>query len=89
METLTVIITISTVVWIIVDRFKSAWSSLSWGKYLTTLSAGILAIFAVWSLNLDVLCALGVYENPILFGEVITILAIAGGSSLINEIIKK
>lgn len=89
MELLTKILVLSGVIWYLVDRFKGMWESVSFHSMLTSLFALVLSAFAVLSLKLDLLMAVGVYDTPQIVGYCFTALAFASGSSGISEILDK
>ena len=89
MDQITMIVVLSSVIWILVDRFKTIWANLSFGKYITSIVAAALGAAVTFCYGLDVICALGVSSEITIVGQIITILSITGGSSIINEIITK
>lgn len=89
MESLTLIIALSAVLWYCIDRFKPMWESLSWGKYLTMLVAAAGAFSVVFSFNLDLIAALNLVADITIAGKILTGLVLMSGSSAISEIIGK
>ena len=82
------ILSISLIIWILIDRFKGAWSEYKYGHYITTAVALVLSLLAVFCYHLDMMVELGLAEELTALGEVLTALALTGGSSCIAEIIK-
>ena len=89
MNSLTLILTLSAIIWYVVDRLKPTWLGHSWSKYVTTAVAGILGAAAVFGYGLDLICAIGIAPNVSLIGQIVTVLALMCGSSAISEIIAK
>ena len=89
METLGIIIAISTVIWYVIDRFKPLWEHLSGGKYITIGVSAILGTIAVITFNLDILVATGIVVDVTFFGMLCTVLLYMAGSSAIAEIIER
>ena len=89
MNSITLIIALSAIIWYILDRIKPLWSDKSWGKYVTTFSAGVLGSAVVFGYGLDVVCAMGMATEMTFVGQVITVLALMCGSSAISEIITR
>lgn len=89
MSSITLILALSAIIWYVVDRFKPAWSNISWGKYVTTIVAGALGAAAVFGYNLDLICAIGISQENSLIGQILTVLSLMCGSSAISEIISR
>ena len=89
MEMLTLIVTLSTVMWYIIDRLKPLWSNCSFGKYITMAVAAASATGIVFSYGLDLICAIGMVAEPTIAGQILTAFCLMGGSSAISEIVTK
>lgn len=89
MNSLTLILTLSAIIWYVVDRLKPTWIGHAWSKYVTTAVAGALGAAAVFGYGLDLICAIGIAPNVSLIGQIVTVLALMCGSSAISEIIAK
>ena len=89
MDALTLILTLSAIIWYVVDRLKPVWMGHDWSKYITTAAAGALGTLAVFGYNLDIIMALGLTSQISLMGKIITILGFMCGSSAISEIIAR
>ena len=89
MESLTLLVALSTVLWYCIDRFKPMWADLSWGKYLTIALAAVGSFAIVFSFGLDLVSAVGLVEDVTIAGQILTGLVLMGGSSAISEIISK
>lgn len=89
MNSITLILALSSIVWLIVDRLKPMWADLSWGKYVTTIVAGLLGAAGVFSFDLDLVYALNVVSEVTVGGQLLTVLALMSGSSVISEIINR
>lgn len=87
MSSLALILAISAIIWYCVDRFKPIWADIPYGKYITTLVAGILGAAAVFGYNLDLICAMGIVSEITIVGKIVTVVAFMCGSSAISEII--
>lgn len=82
------ILSISLIIWILIDRFKSFWKDLKYGKYITTAVALVLGLLCAFSYQLDIIFELGLNDSVSLLGEILTAVALTGGSSCIAEIIE-
>ena len=89
MSSLALILAFSAIIWYCVDRVKEAWASLKYGKYITTIVAGILGAAVVFGYNLDLVCALGIVTEITIVGKIVTVLSFMCGSSAISEIIDR
>jgi hypothetical protein len=87
MDTLTYVLTLSTVMWYVIDRVKKLWADLSWGRWITVALAIIAGMGISFGLNIDVLFSLGVLETAGVVGKIVTGLALASGASGISELI--
>ena len=88
MELLVTIVAISTIIWYLVDKAKLLWADLSWGKWLTIATAGILSFVCVFAFNVDLLAALGLVESNTV-SMILTALIFMSGSSAVSEIIER
>ena len=89
MSSITLILTLSAIIWYIVDRCKPVWQGRSWSKYVTSVVAGALGAAVVFGYNLDLIYAMGIVNEISIVGKIITILAFMCGSSAISEIIAR
>lgn len=89
MDSLILIVAVSTVIWYCIDRFKGLWANVSFGNYITTLVAAILGFAAVFAFNLDILYAVELYAEVTIAGQIITGLVLMSGSSAVSEIIER
>ena len=89
MSALAVIMALSVILWIFLDRVKKLWTNVSWGGWITTIIAVGCGLAISFGYNLDLLVALDVIADASIGGTIFAGLAIAGGSSIINEIIAR
>ena len=89
MEMLTLIIALSAVLWYVVDRFKSGWDALPYGKWITVIVAGIGSFGLVFSFGLDLIFACGLVDGVSMAGQILTGFVLMSGSSAISEIITR
>lgn len=89
MEMLTLILTMSTVLWYVIDRLKGVWSDLSFGKYITMLVAAVGSFALSFCFKLDLVYALELVEEISPAGEVLTALVLMSGSSAVSEIVTR
>lgn len=89
MENLTLIIALSAVLWYVVDRFKEAWSGLSWGKWITVIVAGIGGFALTFSFGLDIIYACGLVAEMTMAGQILTGFVLMSGSSAVAEVIER
>lgn len=89
MNSLTLILTLSAIIWYVIDRIKVIWSEIPYGKYITTAVAGLLGAAMVFGYNLDLICAVGLISEITIIGKLMTVLAFMCGSSAISEIIAR
>ena len=86
---ITLILTMSTVLWYVIDRLKTVWGDLSFGKYITMAVAAAGSFALTFSFKLDLIYALELVENISPAGEVLTALILMSGSSAVSEIITR
>ena len=89
MEMLTLIISLSIIMWYIIDRFKEMWEGIKYGKYITMLVSAVLAFAIEFGFGVDIILALGIVQEGSTIGTVITALALMSGSSAVSEIIER
>ena len=89
MEMLTLIVALSAVLWYVVDRFKSGWDALPYGKWITVIVAGIGSFGLVFSFGLDLIFACGLVDSVSMAGQILTGFVLMSGSSAISEIITR
>lgn len=77
----------SIIIWILIDRFKKLWADTKYGNYITSLVALAFGIMLSVFYHLDMLYSLELTEEITLIGEIMTGVALMGGSSCIHEII--
>lgn len=82
------ILSISLIIWILIDRFKPFWKDLKYGSYITTAVALTMGILCAFTYQLDIIYELGLNDAVSLLGEILTAIALTGGSSCIAEIIE-
>ena len=89
MEMLILVITLSTVMWYVIDRFKPLWESNSFGKYITIAVSSIFGFALSFGFKVDILYALSVVTEKSVIGIVLTALILMSGSSAVNEIVER
>lgn len=89
MEMLTLIISLSFIMWYLIDKAKNLWANVSWGKYVTIAISAIAAFALTFSFNLDLICALGLTESMTMAGQILTGFTLMSGSSAVAEVIEK
>ena len=86
-EMLTLLFVLSTIIWFVIDRVKSFWSGLSWGKYVTIVVAAVLVSVFVFTYGIDILVALAVTNQVTIVGEILSTLVIMSSSSALSELL--
>lgn len=89
MEMLTLIVALSAVLWYVVDRFKTGWDALPYGKWITVIVAGIGSFGLVFSFGLDLIFACGLVDGVSMAGQILTGFVLMSGSSAISEVIAR
>ena len=89
MEMLTLIISLSIIMWYIIDRFKEMWEGTKYGKYITMSVSAVFAFAISFGFGVDIILALGLVQEGSVIGTVITALALMSGSSAVSEIIER
>ena len=82
------ILTLSTIMWLLIDWLKPLWASAKAAKYITMAVALVGSAAMVVSFGLDLLTAAKITTAPSIVGAVFAALAMTAGSGLINEIVK-
>lgn len=88
MTTIAFLLTLSGILWYIIDRIKPMWSEVKFGNYITmgvALAGGLALSFAF---NLDILYSLGIFQEASVLGKIVTAVAFMSGSSGISELVK-
>jgi len=83
---ITTITMFSMILWVFLDRAKKLWQDVPWGKWVTTGAAVAIGVALAFAYGMDLFCALNLGAESI-GGKIFAGLAIAGGSSAINEIL--
>jgi len=83
---ITTIMMFSMILWVFLDRAKKLWENVSWGKWVTTGVAAAAGLAMAFAYGMDLFAALGISTASV-GGKVFAGLAMAGGSSVINEVI--
>lgn len=83
------IIIFSVILWVFLDRAKKLWCECSWGKWVTTGVAAAVGLLISFGYDLDLLIAVAAADVASIGGRIFAGLAIAGGSSVINELLAK
>ena len=89
MSSIALILALSAIIWYVIDRFKPIWNEYSWGKYVTSIVAGLLGAAVVFGYGLDVIYAMGIVDHISIVGQILTVLSLMCGSSAISEIIAR
>ena len=89
MDILTLIIALSAVMWYIIDRAKTLWAEVSWGKWITIAIAAIAGFGLTFAFGLDILFAVGLVESVSIAGQIITGFVLMSGSSAVSEVIER
>ena len=89
MEMLTLIISLSIIMWYIIDRFKEMWEGTKYGNYITMAVSAVFAFAISFGFGVDIILALGLVQEGSVIGTVITALALMSGSSAVSEIIER
>lgn len=89
MDTLVLIVALSTIIWYLINRAKEElWSNLSFSKWITIAVAAILSFAVVFAFNLDLIFALNLAPEISLVGKILTGLVLMSGSSAVSEIME-
>jgi hypothetical protein len=89
MDSLTLILTMCTVLWYVIDNLKeNIWGGLAYSNYITIIVAAVGSFALSFGYNLDLLCAIGLINELSVLGKIITALAMMGGSALVSEIVE-
>lgn len=86
---MTMIVSFSVVLWIFIDRAKKLWATSKYASYITTAIALACGMALAFGYGLDLLTALNLHDSQTLGGQIFAGLALAGGSSVINELLSK
>lgn len=86
----TLILSVSMIIWYIVDRFKTEfWEGTKYGRYITMALAAALSFSTVFSFNLDIFYAADIVEISSIMGNILTGLLLMSGSSAISYVIER
>lgn len=89
MSTLMIIVTLSAIMWYIIDNLKEKiWGGTAFSSYITIAVAAIGSFVLAFGYDLDIICALGIVSEVTAIGQVITALAMMSGSAVVSEIVE-
>ena len=80
---LTLLITLSTIMWYLIDRAKSLWEGKPWSKYVTIAVSAVFAFGLTFSFGLDLIYSLGLVEYTSIAGSIMTGFTLMSGSSAV------
>lgn len=89
MEMITLISLLCCVMWYIIDRAKTLWMNLAFGKYITIAVSAVFGFGFAFGYGLDIIFALDAWPQVTTQGTVITALVFMCGSSAFAEIMEK
>jgi hypothetical protein len=90
MDSLTLIMSMCTVMWYLIDNLKeNIWGHLTYSNYITIAVSAVGSLVLSFSYDLDLMNALGIMTNVSVMGQFLTALAMMGGSAMVSEIVEK
>lgn len=90
MDSLTLIMSMCTVMWYLIDNLKeNIWGHLTYSNYITIAVSAVGSLILSFSYDLDLMNALGIMTNVSVMGQFLTALAMMGGSAMVSEIVEK
>lgn len=90
MDSLTLIMSMCTVMWYLIDNLKeNIWGHLAYSNYITIAVSAVGSLILSFSYDLDLMNALGIMTNVSVMGQFLTALAMMGGSAMVSEIVEK
>lgn len=89
MDMMLLIVGLSTIMWYIIDRFKTIWEQASAGKYVTIAVSALFGFALAFGYDLDIVCAAGLVETCTTTGTILTGLTLMAGSSAVSEVIAR
>ena len=84
---LKMIIALATILWVFIDWAKPVYEKLKFSRYITIVISLACGMLQAFGFKLDLLVALGIFENPSIWGTIYAGLVISGGSALIYKMI--
>lgn len=89
MDTVTLILSMCTVMWFLIDNLKeNIWAGLPYSNYITIAVSAVGSFVLSFCYHLDLVNALGLMAEISVLGQVMTALAMMGGSALVSEIVE-
>lgn len=89
MDSLTLIITLCTVMWYIIDNLKeNFWGKSAYSNLITISASALGSLGLCFGYKLDLIYALGIVSESGIMGYIITALSMMGGSALVSEIVE-
>ena len=90
MDSLTLIMSMCTVMWYLIDNLKeNIWGHLAYSNYITIAVSAVGSLILSFGYDLDLMNALGIMTNVSVMGQFLTALAMMGGSAMVSEIVEK
>lgn len=89
MTQIALILILNTIMWYVVDNLKgNIWGGKPFSRYITIAVSSLGAFALAFGYNLDLIAALGIVNTTSVLGQVITALAMMGGSAVVSEIVE-
>lgn len=89
MNSLTMILAFSTIMWYVIDNLKeNIWGGVSYSRYITIAVSALCSFALAFCYKLDLIYALNLAQEISVLGHSVTALAMMGGSALVSEIIE-
>lgn len=90
MGSLTLIISMCTIMWYLIDNLKeNFWGGLPYSRYITIAVATVTSLLLSFGFHLDLVYSLGLMAEISIVGQIVTALAMMGGSALVSELVEK
>ena len=81
------IFVLTTILWVFIDWIKPLYTNFKYSRYVTIAISLVCGLLQGFMFKLDLLTAIGVIDEPSLWGTIYAGLVISGGSALVNKVL--
>lgn len=89
MDAIMMILFLNTIMWYVIDNLKeNIWGNKVYSRYITIAVSALAAFALSFGYNLDIVYALSITDTVSILGQIITALAMMGGSAVVSELVE-
>jgi hypothetical protein len=89
MDAIMMILFLNTIMWYVIDNLKeNIWGNKAYSRYITIAASALGAFALSFGYGLDIVYALSITNTTSILGQIITALAMMGGSAVVSELVE-